>query len=185
MKLTVLVVSAVMMTAIPAAAGAAITVIGNSSARLCFEAAENELGSKRVDLETCDRALTEENLSKDDMVATHVNRGILRARRGDVSGSLADFDAASAIDPNEPEAYLNKGLVLTIKADQAAPALPFFTMALEKNTRRPALAYFGRAAAYEQLGKLKSAYSDYSRAQEADPKWDAPRAELARFTVRK
>jgi tetratricopeptide (TPR) repeat protein len=169
----------------PSGVQAAVTVIGNSSARLCFQAAEKEIPPQQGQIEACDQALTQEVLSLEDSVATHVNRGILRSRKGDVAGGLADFDRASALNPNEPEAYLNKALVLTTKADQAREALPLFTVALQKKTRRPALAYYGRAAANEELGNLRSAYSDYTNALSADPNWDAPRIELARFAVRR
>jgi tetratricopeptide (TPR) repeat protein len=181
LKVALLLVSA--LAAAPAAA--AITVLGNSSARLCYEAAEKEMPPQRMELENCERALADEALSRQDTVATHVNRGILLARRGDITAAVADFDRASTLDPNEPEAYLNKALVLTLKANQAGVALPLFTLALERKTKRPELAYFGRAAAYEELGNVRSAYADYTTAASMAPKWDAPRAELARFNVRR
>ncbi len=168
-----------------APAAASVVVLGSSSARLCYQAAESDLPPERRDMDDCNRALAEEGLSDRDTVATHVNRGILRSRGGDIAGALADFDRASSLDPNEPEAYLNKALVLTMKTKQASQALPLFTAAIEKKTTRPALAYFGRATANEDLGNIQSAYFDYSRAVTEDPKWDAPRVELARFNVRR
>jgi tetratricopeptide (TPR) repeat protein len=167
------------------AAGASVTVIGNSDARLCYEAAERESAPNPTDIELCNTALGDDSLSLADTVATHVNRGILRSRSGDVAGGLADFDRATSLDPNEPESYLNKGLVLAIKANQADKALPLFGLALERRTKRPELAYFGRAVAYEELGNLRSAYADYSQAVAVAPKWQEARAELARFQVRK
>lgn len=172
------------LIAIAAPAGAAVTVIGSSSARLCYEAAESTGSADRVAIEHCDTALSEEALSNYEVVATRVNRGILRSRAGDMQGAMNDFDAALALDPNQPEAYLNKGVVL-IRQDNANAALPLFTMALAKNTRKPALAYYGRGIAHEELGNLKSAYADYKRAVEEDPKWKQPRTDLARFVVRK
>ena len=167
------------------AAGAAVTVIGSSNARICYEAAEREASVGRQQLEPCNMALQEPTLSLADTVATHVNRGILRSRVGDVPGALADFDQATSLDPGEPEAYLNKALVLTMRANDARTALPLFSMALERKTKRPELAYYGRAAAYEELGNLRSAYADYSQAAAAAPRWQQPRSELARFQVRR
>ena len=66
-------------------------------------------------------------------VATHVNRGILRLRRGLVDEAVADFDRAIALDPEQPEAYLNKGAAL-IRRQNPAEALQLFTVALERNT---------------------------------------------------
>src|SRR5262245_15208118 len=85
----------------------AVTVIGNSNARMCFEAADSPMQPTPRDIRMCDEAFTQEALSQHDMVATHVNRGILRLRRNQFDESIADFDRAIALDPSQPEAYLN------------------------------------------------------------------------------
>lgn len=181
MKTTFLVATgAALLAAAPATA--AVTVMGSTAARMCFEAAESKSMPDRYRLGRCDEALSQEALTGRDIVATHVNRGILRSRIGDTAGAIEDFDAASALDPNEPEAYLNKGVVL-MRLSSSDAALPLFTMALEKKTRRPALAYYGRGVAHEDLGNLRSAYSDYRAATQAEPKWREPKLELVRFQV--
>lgn len=164
------------------AAGAAVTVIGNSLARSCYEIADGKSVPRAGDFELCNRALTEESLSRFDTVATYVNRGILFARKGATDDALADFDQASARDPAEPEAYFNKGALL-LRTGAAERALAMFDAAIERRTRFMAGAYYGRAVAQEELGNLKAAYQDYRLAAEADPKWADPRAELARFKV--
>ena len=162
---------------------AAVTVVGNSSARMCYEAAASDLTS-RTGLGYCNRALSEEALSGHDVVATHVNRGILLMRGGKIDAAITDFDRAISLDANEPEAYLNKGVAL-LKREEAAPAaLSLFTTAIEKRTRRPEIAYYGRAIAHEITGNVKAAYSDYKLASTLDPDWEEPRMELTRFRVR-
>jgi tetratricopeptide (TPR) repeat protein len=177
-----LVPAAAAVAAFPAAA--AVTVVGNSAARSCYEAAESLRTALLPAIATCDQALGEEPLSDYDLVATHVNRGILKLRRGDAEGAVEDFDAAIERDPNQAEAYLNKAVALMQHARRADAALPLFSAAIEKKTRRPALAYLGRGMAHEELGNLRSAYSDYRSASAADPKWKEPRRELARFQVK-
>ena len=81
---------------------------------------------------------------------------------------IADFDRAIALDPNQPEAYLNKGAAL-IRRKNAAEAVQLFTVALEHNTTRPAVAHYGRAVANEALGNVAAAYRDYRRASELAP----------------
>ncbi|MGZ8311544.1 MAG: tetratricopeptide repeat protein [Allosphingosinicella sp.] len=159
----------------------AVTVIGNSSARMCYEAADSPMQPSQRDLLKCDEAF-EEALSNHDMVATHVNRGILRLRRNQIATAIADFDTAIRLDPMQPEAYLNKGAAL-IRLNNPADALGLFTVALEHNTARPAVAHFGRAVANEELGNVRDAYNDYVRASELDPDWSEPRTELRRFRV--
>lgn len=163
-------------------AGASVMVIGNSSARACYEAADSSVRPDAADLRSCDNALTNEALDSHDLVATHVNRGILRLRRNQVDLAMADFDSAIRIDPNEPEAYLNKGAVF-IRMENPGAALPLFNAALERNTSRPELAHYGRAIANETLGNVRAAYEDFRRASELSPEWQEPRVELRRFRV--
>jgi tetratricopeptide (TPR) repeat protein len=179
-----LLLTAAAAIAVAAPAAAAVTVLGSSSAKICYDAAEATIMPGRGALEYCNAAIAGEAASRYELVASHVNRGILRSRLGNVDGAMSDFDAALALDPNQPEAYLNKGVVL-IRQNSADAALPLFTTALEKNTRRPALAYYGRGIAHEELGNIKSAYADYKRAVEEDPNWKAPRTDLARFVVKR
>lgn len=175
-------IAAALLAGIAVPASASVVVIGNSGARQCFLAADAGGSPDPSDIMTCDMALREEGLVLQDQVATHVNRGILRLRRGQIAAAIADFDAAIALDPRQPEAYLNKGAAL-MRVDNAREALPLFTASLERNTARPELAHFGRAIANETLGNVEAAYNDYRRASELRPNWEEPRAELRRFRV--
>ena len=174
---------AALLAATSVPAFASVTVIGNSSARMCYEAADSPTTPQMRDLRFCDEAFEQEALSQHDRVATHVNRGILRLRRDQFDASIADFDAAMTLDPRQPEAYLNKGAALLRSSGSADEALRLFTVALEYETRRPEVAHFGRAIAHETLGHVREAYHDYRRASELSPEWSEPRTEMARFRV--
>lgn len=175
-------VSAAFVAVISVPAAASVISIGSTSASLCYQAADSPTDPAFADLRVCDTALSEEGLTRGDRVATHVNRGILRLRRGQIDLAIADFDRAMALDPDQPEAYLNKGAAM-IKQRNPGAALGLFTMAIERNTSRPELAHYGRAIANEALGNARQAYRDYRRASELDPDWAEPRAELSRFRV--
>jgi tetratricopeptide (TPR) repeat protein len=180
MKLSVLVVAA--LTAIPASASAAVLVFGGTYARSCYEAAEaRSTGIQAID--SCNRALTEEALAANDRVASHVNRGIIQMIRGNVARAESDFNAALALDPNEADAWLNKA-ILNARYGTTAAALPLAEKALQLKTRRPALAYFVRAMAYEDSGNIPAAYRDLQRARQLEPNWAEPQIELKRFKVR-
>lgn len=165
-----------------APAAASVVVIGNSDARFCYEAADSPLTPANRDIRRCDEALLRESLSNYEIVATHVNRGILRLRRGLIDAAIADFDQAIALDGNQAEAYLNKGAAL-MRRNGTAEAVGLFTIALERNTTRPALAHYGRAVANETLGNVSAAYRDYREANRLAPEWNEPRIELTRFRV--
>ena len=163
-------------------ASGSVLVLGNSDARLCFEAADSPSMPIARDLRRCDEALSRENLTTYEVVATHVNRGILRLRRGNIDDAIGDFDRAIALDANQPEAYLNKGAAL-LRRENPGEAMSLFTIALERNTTRPALAHYGRAVANETLGNLSAAFRDYTAASRIAPDWREPRQELTRFRV--
>jgi len=172
----------ILLAAGAAPVSASVMIIGNSDARLCFEAADSPLMPQVRDVRRCDDALAVGGLSNYETLATHVNRGILRLRRGMIDDAIADFDAAVALDPDQPEAYLNKGSAL-IQRQNPGEAVQLFTVALQHNTQRPAVAHYGRAVANEALGNVREAYQDYRMASELAPEWAAPRADLQRFRV--
>ena len=172
--------AALAVCAVPASAS--VMVVGSSNARLCYEAADSPLNPAIRDIRRCDDALLHETLSQYETVATHVNRGILRLRRGMVDEAIGDFDRAMTLDPQQPEAYLNKGAAL-LQRQNASEALQLFTVALERETSRPAIAHYGRAIANEQLGNVREAYEDYQAASLLAPDWADPRTELQRFRV--
>jgi len=182
MKIKILICAALAASAFPAAA--AITVIGSSSARLCYEAAEARSLPSSSAIDRCDDALQREPLTDYEIVATYVNRGILKLRRGQIEPAIADFNTAIDRDPTEPEAYLNKGMATLRLPNGWEAALPLFNTAIEQKTRRPAVAYYGRAVAHELAGEVKAAYRDYRQASVLEPNWREPQTELARFTVR-
>ena len=173
--------AAALLVATPALG--AVSVIGNSAARSCYLAAETRGAPTMEVLRFCNDALRREALTDDELVATYVNRGILKARLGDLDEAIADYDAALSRDPDEPEAYLNKGFALLHLSDSGREAKPLFDTALAKKTRRPELAYYGRGVAHELAGEVRAAYYDYRQASQIDPKWRQPKMELARFRV--
>lgn len=173
--------AAALLVATPAIA--AVSVIGNSAARSCYLAAETRGAPTMEVLRFCDDALYREALTEDETVATYVNRGILKARLGRFDEAVSDYDTALRHDPDEPEAYLNKGFALLQLSETGQEAKPLFDSAIAKKTRRPELAYYGRGVAHELAGEVRAAYQDYRQASRLDPKWRQPKMELARFRV--
>lgn len=182
MHYLVLAAAAAVLVCASGAASQAVTTIGNSAAQACYEAARDQRAAHAA-LSDCDQALNDV-LSPPDLVATHVNRGIILALRGDNSRALLDYERAIALDPGQPEAYLNKGLLLLRVPQREREALAAIDLAIAKRTTEPALAFFARAVAHEGLGDLSAAYRDYRQAATLAPQWAPPVRELRRFRTK-
>lgn len=164
------------------ASHAAISVIGNTTARTCYESARDSR-SRPSDIRTCTTALTDPTTTGRDRVATHVNRGILHVQNGNYARGIADYDEAIELDDDEPEAYLNKALAMLHQREGMTEVISLLTSAIERGTREPALAYYGRGVAHEMNGDISLAYYDILHATDLDPEWELAARDLARFRV--
>lgn len=163
-------------------AGAGVLVLGSSNAAVCSKAAFDG-GATPGGQRACDEALKTDVLSPRDRAATYVNRGILRLRGRAFDRAVADFDSALRLNPNLGEALVNRGAA-RVGQQRYREALADLERGSQLGASEPEKAWFNRGLAHEGLGDLKSAYRAYTRAAELKPDWDAPKRELARFSVR-
>jgi tetratricopeptide (TPR) repeat protein len=134
-------------------------------------------------LERCAAAL-EADLTNHDRLATFVNRGIIRFRLEDTTGALADFDSALAIDSDQPDALINKGITMLAGGAEIGASMALIEQGLTGSPQRPWVGYYGRGVAHELAGRDSQAYQDYRRAQELRPGWAPAEQALSRFSVR-
>jgi tetratricopeptide (TPR) repeat protein len=161
-----------------------INVLGtNADAVACFRAADAETPRPEA-VDTCSRALRSRDLSRYDEMATLVNRGIVQFRLERFDAAISDFDAAMAIEPNQPDAMINRGITMLAAGQDIESSLGYIDQGLARGPQRPWVGYYGRAVANELAGRDAAAYRDYRRASELRPGWSLPRAALARFSVR-
>ncbi len=161
--------------------GASVVTVGGSAAASCYHAAAARDASTQS-MNECNTALTQDVLSQDDLVASYVNRGVLKLVRADYQNAEADFSKAMSIQPKQAEAWLNMGIA-RYQQGQVEGASEMFERAIALKTRFPAIAYFGRGLANEDRGNVKAAYADLRRASQLNPGWAAPAEELKRFQV--
>ncbi len=164
-----------------APASSAAFVLGGGLADACSRFAVQGR-SDDYSLSTCTYALETENLVKRDRAATLVNRGVIQLRRKAYAQANRDFDTAIRIQPAMGEAYVNRGAAL-IAQRRWEEGKTDIDKGLTLSPDEPEKAYFNRALAWEALDDMAAAWRDYSKASELKPDWDAPRKELARFTV--
>ena len=167
---------------VPATAESAVTVIGNSFARSCYEHAESGRNIE-TGLADCDRALTDQPMTVRDRAATFVNRGILKMRNRNLASAISDYDAALRMKPNLAEAHVNKGIAFVYIGGRDADAVNAISRGIELNTSQPEVAYYTRGVAHELMGNNRAAYNDYRQAATLKPDWAEPQAQLKRFAV--
>lgn len=170
------------LCALPASPSAAsVLVVQDGLAATCFMSASTKRNNWTA-IEECSNALDHELMTRDDRVATLVNRGTLRMRSGDYLNASRDFDRALVLDPMEPETWLAKG-ISALEAGNGSMALQSSNRALDLRTHRPAIAYYIRGLAKEMTGDVGGAYADLTKARDLNPQWSEPALQLTRYKV--
>src|SRR5262249_36008929 len=108
-----------------------------------------------------------------------VNRGIEKAKNGDLDGAIADFDRAAELNPKDDAPYYNRAQARKLKNDTAG-AIADYTKAIELGSTNPA-AYNNRGNARAENNDRDGAIADYTRAIELKP--DYARAYYNRATL--
>ncbi len=162
-------------------AQAAISVIGTGLAQSCFQSAEFA-SDTRSGIETCTQAIEVTALTPTDRAATFINRGILRSRGNDPMGALRDYDMGLSIDASLAEGYVDRGAT-KIVLKRYKEAVKDINRGIELGAKRPHIAYYDRAIAYEALGNVRGAYEDYKKAVELEPEFTLAIEQLQRFKV--
>jgi tetratricopeptide (TPR) repeat protein len=177
---TEIIIGAAVAALFAGSASAAVSVLGEGNPQICSAAALAG-DSTDEDITACTSALLEVTAVR-DIAGTHVNRGVLYLRRKAYDAARKDFDTAEKLDPTMGEAVVNRGASLLAQR-RYMEALTELDRGLALNPEEPEKVYYNRALANEGLDDMKAAYFDYMKALELAPDWEAPRKELARFTV--
>jgi tetratricopeptide (TPR) repeat protein len=160
---------------------ASVTVIGDSSAEQCSDAAYHDRADE-ASVQVCNQAISNSMLGRRDLSGTYINRGVIYMNRGDFNDAREDFNRAIQVDPDIGEAWVNRGAI-DILDKRFKDGISDIDKGLSLGTQEPAKAYYNRGVAYESIDDEKSAYLDYQQALTLEPNWDLPKQELLRFTV--
>ena len=99
---------------------------------------------------------------------TYVNRGLVYVYLGDYDAAMEDFNAASEIDPNNFEIYINRGSTRATLRGDLKGAISDFDQAIRINPKS-ARAYNSRCAARRDSGDYSGVIKDCSQAIQLDP----------------
>jgi tetratricopeptide (TPR) repeat protein len=169
-----------MLAAANSSAQAVTIISNNSAARDCYTsaaAASVRPHASQEDLATCTRALEYENLNRTDKARTLINRGIVESALEKYQGALADYNAASALVPDMPEAYVSRGN-LWFLAEKYDRAISEYTAAMKMDFQRAYIAYYNRGLVYEKQGNREAAIGDYLQALKLLPEFKLAKERL-------
>ncbi|MBI1393533.1 MAG: hypothetical protein GC152_12395 [Alphaproteobacteria bacterium] len=158
-----------------ASAQTAVTTIGSTDARICYEEANSPYGSA---VERCDIALSRDDLSRRDRRATLVNRGIIRNRIGQYELAIADFNEALDGADELGEALLNRGNSRYLQKAYA-DAIVDYRAALASDFGKPEVCWYNIGLAEKASGNVAAARTAFIQATAAAPNFQPAREQLA------
>lgn len=167
-----------------ASAQSIVILDGGSFARDCYDAS---LVSAQVDsasfedIQACDNAIFGGHLTRRDLMATFVNRGILYSNMGKYDRAASDFKNALELSADVAETYLNRGNLWFVSGN-FSEAIEDYNKAVELELKQVHVAYLNRGMVYETLGLFAKAHEDYVAALNVVPEWNLALEKLERVT---
>jgi tetratricopeptide (TPR) repeat protein len=160
----------------------AMMVFGGGYARDCYQAVKGRETAVKA-LGVCNTAISEEKLSRSNLAATLVNRGIVYMREENYDRAMKDYDRALSLAPQMPEIKINLGAMLYHMGRFQESVEALNAGMTTENTDALAAAFYNRALSYERLGEIQLAYSDYRSALAVIPGYQPAVRQLRRFSV--
>jgi tetratricopeptide (TPR) repeat protein len=168
--------------ATPASAQQAMMVFGGGYARDCYDAVKGREPAQAA-LAICNTAIEEENLSRNNLAATLVNRGIVYMRQENYDRATKDYDRALSLKPEMPETKINLGAMLYHMGRYREAVEALNAGVATENVEARAAAYYNRAISHERLGDAQRAYDDHQAALATIPGYPPSVRQLQRFRV--
>jgi len=167
---------------VPASANSMQVIGADSIAQECYRrsTASSLTGhASNSDIKVCNHAIRNGKLRKRDLIATHVNRGIIYVALENFKMAAKDYNRAIRISDNVSEAYVNRGNLWFI-AQRYQEAIADYDKSLEQEFAQAHIALLNRGMAYETLGKFVQAKEDYLAALELRDGWPEAQSRLER-----
>ena len=160
-----------------------MTIIGDSEdAKECYYSAQLAIqmqSASRSELAACSNALLTQNLRVRDKAATLINRGIIYVALEDYKLAVKDYERAEKLHPEFGAIHVNRGNLFFLGQSYDSAILEY-NKALDIGLSQTYVAHLNRGMAYEKLGQLHKAESDYREAIALAPEWKAAQSKLDR-----
>ena len=166
-----------------ATASAGVLVLGDNEAAACYRTVLHGNTGSRGALKKCSNAL-KEPLTKRDLAATYINRGILYMRKGNFETAKVDMEAALDVGQNIPEAHINYSGIQFYLGDYDGALLTVNNVINDMQTTKMPQALYNRSLIHHRSGNYKSAYFDLKKALELKPDWKLAQDAISQYDVR-
>lgn len=122
----------------------------------------------RFDKESVAQGCYLQNLNKKEVISNILlNRSKIRREAGDHNGALGDSKKSILLNPRNPGAYCNRGVIYE-KMGLTSEAIKNYSMAISLN-RKYSSAYYNRGSIFGVQGKYDKAVEDFNEAISIDP----------------
>lgn len=153
-------------------AASAVLLGGEDYARDCY--LNSQIVSQNAELasfsllEPCDLAITFVSLSKNNLAATHTNRGVIRLALGDFDSAFSDFNIGMNLMPEAAQIFVNRGNAFYYTGNYEM-AIEDYNQSIENGYVGFSDVYLNLGKAYERLGNINLAEQNYQQAIELSP----------------
>lgn len=150
-----------------------VTIFGGNYAHDCYQTAAYATriaDASRHDLEDCNSAINQGRLSKRDLTATYINRGIINVHIGNIGQAEKDYLTALDMSDRTPETFLNLGN-LQFMMQNFQGAIADYDHAEDLGFNQSHILYLNRGMALYRLGRLDEAEIEYQKALDIRPTW--------------
>jgi tetratricopeptide (TPR) repeat protein len=125
---------------------------------------------ERFDEKSVEHGCYLQNLNTKEVVSNILlNRSKIRRENGDHKGALGDCKKSILLNPKNPGAYCNRGVVYE-KMGLISEAIKDYSMAISLN-RKYASAYYNRGSIYGVAGRYGKAVEDFNEAITINPRF--------------
>jgi tetratricopeptide (TPR) repeat protein len=128
----------------------------------------------------CTRLIEQPGLSPGQRAQAHVNRAAQHQLWNDTDSAIADYGDAIRLDPDQADAYFERGTVYWVNKKDHDRAIADFNEVIRIEPQ-DARGYMGRGTAYSLKHDLEHALADYDTAIRFDPS-DVPLFSLRALT---
>ncbi|MBN4075459.1 MAG: hypothetical protein COA71_02970 [SAR86 cluster bacterium] len=119
-------------------------------------------------LEPCDFAITFVEMTRNNLAATHTNRGVIHIALENYDSAFSDFNIGMTLSPEAAQIFVNRGNAFYHTGNYQM-AIEDYSQSLELGFAGFSEVYLNLGKSYERIGNINLAERNYRQAIELSP----------------